>query len=96
MPHEINGVPLTPEMRQALQRKPLAPHSVLPPDFDDAAYLALHPDVGAAGMHPREHYVHYGYREGRAYKFPQAAGVASGPKPTILSALMGALKKSPR
>jgi hypothetical protein len=38
---------------------------VIPPDFDDAAYLRANPDVAAAKADPRKHWVEYGYREGR-------------------------------
>ncbi len=40
----------------------------LPADFDPARYLALHPDVKAAGADPTTHYRDYGRREGRQYK----------------------------
>jgi hypothetical protein len=40
----------------------------LPTDFDPEAYLALNPDVRAAGAEPRKHYLHHGIVEGRAYK----------------------------
>ena len=96
MQHEINGVLLTPQILRELKRKAFSPSFTLPPDFDDAVYLSLHPDVAAAGAHPREHYLQYGYREGRQYKPPQPSPLTSGAKPKILSTLMRALKKSPR
>ena len=37
----------------------------LPRDFDDARYLALHPDVN---FDPRRHYLDHGAAEGRGYK----------------------------
>ena len=37
----------------------------LPRDFDDARYLALHPDVN---FDPRRHYLYHGVAEGRGYK----------------------------
>ena len=37
----------------------------LPPGFDPAAYLAANPDVAAAGADPQQHYLQYGFREGR-------------------------------
>jgi hypothetical protein len=37
----------------------------LPADFDAERYLAANPDVAAAGMDPRRHYLEFGYREGR-------------------------------
>lgn len=42
----------------------------LPRDFEDHVYLALHPDVKAAGVNPRQHYLHNGLNEGRPYKLP--------------------------
>ncbi len=35
------------------------------PEFDAAFYLARYPDVAAAGVDPFEHYLLYGFREGR-------------------------------
>jgi hypothetical protein len=40
----------------------------MPADFDPARYLALHPDVKAAGVDPTIHYRDFGRREGRTYK----------------------------
>jgi hypothetical protein len=40
----------------------------LPVDFDGERYLALNPDVAAAQVDPKKHYLAYGWREGRAYK----------------------------
>ena len=39
----------------------------MPRQFDDLRYLALNPDVAAAGMDPRTHYAQFGRFEGRAY-----------------------------
>lgn len=39
-----------------------------PKDFDPARYLALNPDVAAAGVDPRKHYARFGAREGRRYR----------------------------
>jgi len=45
---------------------PVIKHGVrLPRDFDDARYLALHPDVNFS---PRRHFLYYGAAEGRRYK----------------------------
>lgn len=44
------------------------PETVLPPDFDGAMYLGLHPDVAASGMDPAEHYVAFGHGEGRRHR----------------------------
>ncbi len=35
------------------------------PEFDPAYYLEVYPDIAAAGVDPFEHYLHWGYREGR-------------------------------
>ncbi len=35
------------------------------PDFDAAYYLAHNPDVAAAGANPLQHYLQYGWKEGR-------------------------------
>jgi 2-polyprenyl-3-methyl-5-hydroxy-6-metoxy-1,4-benzoquinol methylase len=45
----------------------------LPPGFDAQDYLAANPDVAAAGVDPREHYRHFGWREGRSLKPLSAA-----------------------
>ena len=91
---EINGVLLTTEMRRQLARKPLASNAALPPDFDDAAYLALHPDVVAAGLNPREHYLQYGSREGRAYRLPRAAHAAPGARSGILDSITALFRRT--
>jgi hypothetical protein len=40
----------------------------MPADFDPAVYLKLHPDVHAARIDPRHHYIWHGMLEGRPYK----------------------------
>jgi hypothetical protein len=40
----------------------------IPRDFNDARYLTLYPDVEAARMNPRKHYLRHGAAEGRPYK----------------------------
>lgn len=40
----------------------------VPADFDADLYLALHPDVRAAGVDPVAHYVFYGFHERRRYR----------------------------
>ena len=35
------------------------------PEFDPAHYLSTYPDIAAAGVDPFEHFLHWGYREGR-------------------------------
>lgn len=40
----------------------------LPSDFDRDYYLQANPDVARAGLDPVKHYLHFGQREGRAYK----------------------------
>jgi hypothetical protein len=39
----------------------------LPPDFNPVRYLELNPDVKAAGAKPRQHYLEFGFFEGRRY-----------------------------
>ena len=43
----------------------------MPADFDPAVYLQLHPDVRAARVDPRKHYLWHGMLEGRSYKINQ-------------------------
>ncbi len=47
-----------------------APRSgvTIPAEFDSTAYLALNPDVAAAGVDPLYHYVAYGAAEGRPWR----------------------------
>lgn len=40
----------------------------LPIDFSESDYLTLNPDVKAAGVDPKEHYLLYGIQEGRQYR----------------------------
>jgi hypothetical protein len=48
---------------------PVIPDGVrLPRDFVDERYVALHPDVRAAQVNPRQHYLIHGMAEGRRYK----------------------------
>jgi SAM-dependent methyltransferase len=49
-----------------LIQKPL--HRALPVDFDGSTYLALNPDVAAAGVDPGTHYLWHGTEENRRYK----------------------------
>jgi predicted O-methyltransferase YrrM len=44
------------------------PASGTPADFDPERYLALNPDVAAAGADPAAHWKEYGYREGRRWR----------------------------
>jgi len=41
----------------------------VPGDFDSLAYLVLNPDVLRAGVDPIQHFIEFGKREERAYKF---------------------------
>lgn len=50
----------------------------LPEDFDPDTYLALNPDVGAAGADPQAHFATYGMQEGRPYARPHADRHAAG------------------
>ncbi|MBS0557684.1 MAG: methyltransferase domain-containing protein [Proteobacteria bacterium] len=47
---------------------PVPVHAAIPADFDERQYLLANPDVAAAGMDAREHYLRYGRREGRRLK----------------------------
>ena len=40
----------------------------LPTDFDPIAYLEMNPDVAAAGMKAADHYLNFGFREGRRWR----------------------------
>lgn len=40
----------------------------LPEGFDPEVYLRLNPDVRAAGLNPRQHYLDHGRHEGRAWR----------------------------
>lgn len=44
-------------------------HPELPADFDSLAYLLLNPSVLHGGYDPVQHFIHFGEREGRPYKF---------------------------
>lgn len=78
-PNRILGEPLEPvaptpsrrppAWRKWLERKPAPPVvDSVPDDFDDAAYLRINPDVAAAQVDPREHYLKHGREEGRTYR----------------------------
>ena len=41
---------------------------LLPQGFDPAVYLALNPDVAAAGVRAEDHYKKHGRLEGRPYR----------------------------
>lgn len=47
-------------------------HTELPADFDPAIYYELHPDVKAAGVDAKQHYLEYGKKENRRYKYDRA------------------------
>ncbi|MGB5866229.1 MAG: class I SAM-dependent methyltransferase [Sulfitobacter sp.] len=46
---------------------------MIPLDFLPEVYLRLNPDVAAAGVDPVEHFLEYGYSEGRTYSEVQAS-----------------------
>lgn len=51
------------------KRKPAQPVMAdLPPDFDVAEYMRLHPDVAASGQGAEAHYLLHGRYEGRRYR----------------------------
>jgi hypothetical protein len=41
--------------------------SKLPVDFDPGAYLRANPDVSASGQDPAQHYLRFGWFEGRRW-----------------------------
>jgi len=51
-------------LRHYLDRRLRGEASPLP-EFDPTFYLQTYPDIAAAGVDPFEHYLHWGYREGR-------------------------------
>jgi glycosyltransferase involved in cell wall biosynthesis len=51
-------------LRHFLERRLSGTVSPLP-EFDVAYYLTTYPDIAAAGVDPFEHYLRWGYREGR-------------------------------
>ncbi len=51
-------------LRHFLQRRRSGDVSPLP-EFDPAYYLTTYPDIAAAGVDPFEHYLFWGFREGR-------------------------------
>lgn len=61
-----------PQARRWWHRRKAAPPSQpqvsLPSDFRPEIYLQLNPDVAASGQKPEEHYIRFGFREGRAYR----------------------------
>lgn len=64
----VGGQPVPHEFIRASAAKPDEAKVVLPADFDDAGYLTLNPDVAAAGIHPRRHYLEFGAKEGRRWR----------------------------
>ena len=61
----IGGTPARILRRNIRWRRPSLDRYGLPADFDAAGYLALNPDIAAAGVEPDLHYVLYGRQEGR-------------------------------
>ena len=53
--------------RLSLRR--VAKYDALPADFVAAIYLEINPDVAEAGADPIEHYLRFGRREGRPYRW---------------------------
>ena len=47
---------------------------ILPPNFDGATYLKLNPDLLAAGVNPKLHYLRHGNKENRLYFIPEITG----------------------
>jgi hypothetical protein len=64
MPNTISGQ-LVPQTQLDHARKMLNAEPQLPKDFDAKAYLRANPDVKAAKADPAQHWLTYGYKEGR-------------------------------
>lgn len=60
--HDLTG---TPAHTQVNQTHMLYTHEGVPGSFDPEKYLAANPDVAAAGVDPRRHYLEFGRGEGR-------------------------------
>jgi hypothetical protein len=52
---------------KAQRNVPIEKPTQLPANFDGKGYLEANPDVAAAKMDPAEHYMNFGYREGRRW-----------------------------
>ncbi len=63
----------------------------LPDDFDAETYLALNPDVAAAGIDGATHYAGWGRNEGRRYVAPKPRPLDSWNKVHLLGAVSAAL-----
>ncbi len=64
MPNMISGKPV--EQRQRNHANVMmSKEPTLPADFDPAAYLKANPDVKKAKADPAQHYLSYGFKEGR-------------------------------
>jgi uncharacterized coiled-coil protein SlyX len=63
---------LNEEVTEYVQREVDAGESRLPDGFDPDVYLRLNPDVAAAGLDPKMHYLRHGRREKRPYALPVA------------------------
>lgn len=61
---------LSQEVTEYVQREVDTGESRLPDGFDPDAYLQLNPDVAAAGLDPKMHYLRHGRRERRLYTLP--------------------------
>jgi GalNAc5-diNAcBac-PP-undecaprenol beta-1,3-glucosyltransferase len=73
---EFFSVAIAAEQRDAAQTELRLARSgrkaAIPKDFDADAYVALYPDLMAAGVDGRRHFLEYGFHEGRS--FPRKTG----------------------
>jgi hypothetical protein len=61
----INTVPVSKSQLEYTKPRNHAIRPKLPSNFDAAAYLRANPDVAAAKTDPAEHWINFGYHEGR-------------------------------
>jgi hypothetical protein len=65
VPNMLNGVPVPQSQIDHSSPRKHAIRPKLPPGFDAAAYLRANPDVASANIDAAQHWMNFGYREGR-------------------------------
>lgn len=66
-PNTVSGIPVKNTLIESLKPPFLNGGNKIPHDFDPVRYLALNPDVKAAGVDAEAHYLEYGRAEKRRY-----------------------------